>query len=240
MHWKGSDTESETEADSGKIWTGHYRFSLDLLPGNPGLGWILGGGRNDMNDQGVDYLLTLQKKQHHVHGRHARFAHHPESGVFMLTVDAGKMVLVNGKERVEGARQAIATVDTGLSVGDLGYRLEFTRLHEKRYREQLTIFRESLGGWLSEGANKEPPRSLEITPSENHYEYHGFIIQSPFGAGGYGMVSPGIEKSTGKAVAVKRLKRTSKSMARIWLEVKIYKEIGDHVRLITTIEIAPH
>lgn len=179
LHWKGSETDTDTEIEPNKIWIGYYRLNLDILPSIPSLGWILGGGRSDMKDQGVDFLLTLQKKQHHVHGRHARLKHHPESGILMLIVDQGKMVVVNGKERVEGSQRAIATIDTGLSIGDLDYRVEFTLLTENTYREQLANSRE----WLNSG-NKEPLGSLEITPSENHFEYHGFFIQTPFGAGG--------------------------------------------------------
>jgi Protein kinase domain len=198
----------------------NYRLSLELEPENIALGWVIGGGRRDLKDQGVNYLLTLEKTKHHISGRHARVVHHSESGALMIVVDRGTTVPVNGQERIEEARRAIVSVRTGLSFGDLAYQLEFTELNEARYREQLKSLRSHLPYGLS-----EPPVSLEITPSENYFEYHGFFIQTPFESGAYGIVSSGMEHSTGKAVAVKRLKRNPESVARIQLEVKIYKEL---------------
>jgi hypothetical protein len=43
------------------------------------------------------------------------------------------------------------------------------------------------------------------------------------------MILVGIEKSTRKAVVVKRIRRILKSTTKIALEIEIYKEIGDHV-----------
>jgi hypothetical protein len=225
--WQDSDTETDVKDKPKKIWTGCYRFSLELLPRTLRLGWVLGGGRKDMKDQGVDLLLTLEKTKHHIHGRHARLTHDLESSAFMLYVAEGKVVIVNGKERLEGSQRAISSVETGLSLGDLAYQLEFTQLNEMRYREQLGKLRVMLNR-----GDRGPPLSLEVTPSENHFEYHGFTIQTPFASGGHGVISAGIKKTTGKAVAVKRLKRTPESVARIFLEVEIYKKIGDHVSLI--------
>lgn len=144
----------------------------------------------------------------------------------MLFVDPGKAVFLDGKERIEGAPRAIASVCTGLSLGDLAYTFEFTQLSEATYRSQLQRILKATND--SEG---EPRMALEITPSEKHYEYEGYLIQTPFASGGHGIVSAGYEKSTGEAVAIKRLKRTEKSVARIQLEVRIYKQVGDHVSI---------
>ena len=222
--WEGSsDTGTDIEEKTKKIWTGYYRFNFELLPNSSSIGWILGGGRSDLKDQGVDYLLSLEKRKHHIHGRQARFRHHRESGAFMLIVGKGKEVFLNGKS-VEGGERAVTFLSSTLSLGDLNYELAFTQLNEVRYREQLQRMRTILGQM-----GDEPPISLEISPSEYHYEYHGFTIQSPFASGVHGIVSAGREIFTGRAVAIKRLSRTPQSIARIELEVDIYRRIGDHV-----------
>ena len=57
--WQASDTENDKEDEPRKIWTGYYTLSLELLPSNIRLGWVLGGGRRDMKDQGMDFCQTF-------------------------------------------------------------------------------------------------------------------------------------------------------------------------------------
>jgi hypothetical protein len=225
--WDGnSDTASDaTGSYQGQVLTGYYRLSLDLLTNHPRLGWVLGSGRQDLPNGGVDFLLTLQKNKHHVHGRHARLLH-AQNGALMLVVGKKKVVHVNGMERLDGSQRVIGSVRTALTFGNLSYNLEFTGLQESSYREKL--------GELFTKLHPDgdiPPMSLELTPLEHHHEVHGFLIHSPFASGASGVVSAGFEKSTGKAVAIKRVKRTPATVARIQLEIQIYRKIGDHVSL---------
>lgn len=222
--WKGSETESEVEETGAEVFRGYYRFHLEMMPSTARLGWVLGGGRSESDDLRSDIVLTLDRKKHHIRGRHARLRHHGESGALMLFVDPGKVVILDGKERVEGAQRAIGSMSTGLTLGDLSYRFEFTELTETTYRKQLEEMRTRM-----DYGNEELPLALEMTPSEEHYEYHGYYIQAPFASGASGVIAPGMERSTGLAVAVKRLRRTAQSIARIQLEVTVYKTIGDHV-----------
>ena len=222
--WDGSDTSGSAGEDSGPVLMGYYRLSLDLITNHPRLGWVIGSGRRDLENGGVDFLLTLQKTKHRVRGRHARLIHHAQNGALMLIVGKGNVVFVNGIERVEGSQRVVGSVRTALSFGNLSYTLEFTGLNETHYRDKL----EKLFATLHPG-NDKPPLSLELTPLEHHYEFRGFMIHSPFAAGASGVVSAGFEQSTGRAVAVKRVKRTPASVARIQLEVQIYRKIGDHV-----------
>lgn len=222
--WDGSDTSSGTKDDPAQILTGYYRLSLELLTNHTKLGWVLGSGRNDLANGGVDFLLTLEKGKHHVHGRHARLVHHLQNGVLMLVVGKGKVVLVNGIERLAGSQRVLGSVRTALSIGDLSYNLEFTGMNETRYREQLGDLFAKL-----HPDNDIPPLSLELTPLEHHHELHGFWIHSPFASGASGVISAGFDKASGQAVAIKRVKRTPATVARIQLEVQIYRKIGDHV-----------
>ena len=223
--WDGhSDTASDTTGSfPGQVLTGYYRLSLELLTNHPQLGWVIGSGRPDLPTGGVDFLLTLQKNKHHVHGRHARILH-AQNGALMLVVAKKKAVLVNGMDRLEGSQRVMGSVRTALAFGNLSYNLEFTGLHESTYREKL--------GELFTKLHPDgdvPPLSLELTPLEHHHELHGYVIHSPFASGASGVVSAGFEKSTGKAVAIKRVKRTPATVARIQLEIQIYRRIGDHV-----------
>lgn len=223
--WDGtSDTSSSTRSDPGQVLTGYYRLSLELITNHPRLGWVIGSGRKDLVNGGVDFLLTLEKNKHHVHGRHARLVHHSQNGALMLAVGIGKAVLVNGIERLEGSQRVLGSVRTALSFGNLSYNLEFTGLNENSYREKLGDLFTKL-----HPDSDIPPMSLELTPLEHHHELHGFMIHSPFASGASGVVSAGFEKSSGQAVAVKRVKRTPATVARIQLEIQIYKKIGDHV-----------
>jgi hypothetical protein len=225
--WDGtSDASSEALSGyHGPVLTGYFRISLDLLTNHPQLGWVLGSGRKDLPNGGVDFLLTLQKNKHHVHGRHARLVH-AQNGALMLVVGKGKAVHVNGIERLEGSQRVIGSIRTALTFGNLSYNLEFTGLNESSYRERL--------GELFTKLHPDsdiPPMSLELTPLEHHHELHGFLIHSPFASGASGVVSAGFEKSTGQAVAIKRVKRTPATVARIQLEIRIYRRIGDHPNL---------
>lgn len=225
--WDGtSDTSSEaTGGFQGQVLTGYYRLSLDLLTDHPQLGWIIGSGRKDIRNGGVDFLLTLQKNKHHVHGRHARLVH-SQNGALMLFVGKGKAVHVNGVERLVGSQRVIGAVRTALEFGNLSYNLEFTGLGENSYREKLGDLFTKL-----HPDSDVPPMSLELTPLEHHHELHGFVIHSPFASGASGVVSAGFEKSTGLEVAIKRVKRTPATVARIQLEIQIYRKIGDHPNL---------
>ena len=225
--WDGtSDTSSDaTRALPSQVLTGHYRLSLDLLTNHPRLGWVIGSGRKDLPNGGVDFLLTLQKSRHHVHGRHARLVHAP-NGALMVVVGKGKAVIVNGIERLEGSQRVMGSIRTAISFGNLSYNLEFTGLNESSYRDRL----EELFTRLHPDGDV-PPMSLELTPLEHHHELHGFMIHSPFASGANGVVSAGFEKSSGQAVAIKRVRRTPATVARIQLEIQIYRKIGDHVSI---------
>ncbi|KIX92154.1 uncharacterized protein Z520_12147 [Fonsecaea multimorphosa CBS 102226] len=225
--WDGSDASSDTTGGHPtQVLMGYYRLSLEILTNHTRLGWVIGSGRKDLVNGGVDFLLTLQKNRHHVHGRHARLVHHAQNGALMLVVGKGKVVLVNGIERLEGSQRVLGSVRTALSFGNLSYSLEFTGLNENNYRQKL--------GELFTKLHPDgdvPPMSLELTPLEHHHELHGFLIHSPFASGASGVVSAGFEKSTGQAVAIKRVKRTPATVARIQLEIQIYKKIGNHRNL---------
>lgn len=223
--FRDSETDEESMEKRSDLITGYYRLNLGILPHDLRFGWFLGSGRRDLGDTGVDLLLTPQIRQHRVYGRHARLSLHPESAVLMLHVDHDRNVLLNGLEEVAKGSRALCAVSTGLMVGDLAYKVVFTQLNERSFREQLQSVRRETGWGLL-----DPPSTLATTPSQNHYEYQGYIIQPPFARGSEGLVSAGINKTTGEAVAVKKVQRVRATVNLIRHEIALMKKLRPHVR----------
>lgn len=201
----------------------HYRLSLDIPPQTWNLGWVLGSGNPALPDLGVDLLLTLQGSKYAVRGRHARLRPNLDSGALMLIVDRGKTVYLNGKA-IGGDQCMINRMESALNFGDLAYRLSFTNLSDKLYRERLEFLKREFGGYSTPLF-----KSLQATPSDRHFELQGFEIQAPFGSGAYGLVSPCRRISDGNAYAVKCIRRNSRSTQDIKNEIQIYRRIGKHV-----------
>jgi hypothetical protein len=221
---KDSETDEERMEKQPDLITGYYRLNLAIPPHDPRFGWFLGSGRQDLGDTGVDLLLTAEVRQHRVYGRHARLSLHSESAVLMLHVDHDRNILLNGLEEVGKGSRALCAVSTGLMVGELAYRVVFTGLNERFFREQLQNVRRDTGWGLL-----DPPSTLATTPSQNHYEYQGYIIQPPFARGSEGLVSPGINKTTGEAVAVKKVQRVRGTVKLIQEEIALMKPLRSHV-----------
>ncbi|KAK5214804.1 hypothetical protein LTR96_011267 [Exophiala xenobiotica] len=219
--FEDSEADDEVTSKGLPILSGHYRLNLTTLPKTPRLGWIWGSGRKDLPDGGVDLLLTSNGKRDGVLGRHGRLFH-TDNGFLAVAVPEKKVVYINGQERLEGAQRVIGLPRTGLTMGNLAFRLEFT---------QLSAYRTQLNTLLSERHDGHVHPSLDPTPQFHHFELKGYMIQEPLNSGGHGVVLGGVNRETGKTVAVKRLQRTSKNLERIRLEIDISKRVKDHPNL---------
>lgn len=180
----------------------------------------------DLGDTGVDFLLTVERRQYRVRGRHARLSFHPESAALLLTVDHGRGPILNGQEELDSGSRAICALSTGIMIGDLAYRLDYTRLEEPTFREQLSKFPRKL-----KLAGMDPPATLAATPSHIDQEYQGHIIQSPFAYGTEAIVSAGIDKRLGEAVAVKKVQQKQHNVSRIKNEMVLMRSLKPHVSL---------
>lgn len=217
-----SASETETEAKEQRcLWTGYYRFNINIPPFSQGLGWIAGSGRKDLEHGGVDFLLT-SSSLHHVAGRHARFAHNL-SGTLLIIADTRRVVL-NGIEEFRGDQRAITSRTTGVAFGDLTYTVVFTELDAGVYEEQLSGLRKAAG------QDYEPPPFLKPTPRDTDYELKGYSVKGVFAEGSTCTVAVGVNRKTGSPVAIKKMKRNRYNFLKVQHEVKVLKAINPHVR----------
>lgn len=201
-----------------KLWSGYYRLNMDILPQNYKLGWVVGRGRADHPNGGVDLQLTNSKGLQ-VSGRHARFSHNA-AGILLITSDVRKVVL-DGKEILRNDRRAIASPLTGIQFGDLTYVLEFTNL--PGYRQQLANIRKKNDEMY------KPPSFLDPTPSSADFVLEVYVIQAVFAQGSTCTVSCGYVRKTGSLVAIKRMKRHTYNKMHIAREVKLLRAVTPHV-----------
>ncbi|KAH8807604.1 kinase-like domain-containing protein [Xylogone sp. PMI_703] len=222
-----SDTESEHKVTQ-RWWTGYYRLNMNITPLAPGLGWIAGTGRKDLEHGGVDLLLAPGKGQNHVAGRHARFKH-SQSGTLLLISDTRKVV-INGTDEFRKDQRAITSVTTGITFGDLAYTLEFTNLDPRVYKSELERARKAAGHL------QEQPSFLNPTPSGYDYELKNYAVQGVFAEGSTCTVSVGVDRKNGSPVAIKKMKRNRFNFARVMHEVDVLKALGHHERICKLLE----
>ncbi|KAF7506330.1 hypothetical protein GJ744_011903 [Endocarpon pusillum] len=56
-----TDTETSEQGARPLLYSGYYRFNLDIQPDNPRLGWVIGRGTEDQRqEKAVDLSLQLQ------------------------------------------------------------------------------------------------------------------------------------------------------------------------------------
>lgn len=217
-----SDEESEEPDAVTTILNGHYRLNLAILPAKFVNGWILGTGRNRPTQADVDILISINGRRDNVRTRHARVLYHRESRAPMIGALPKKAVFLNGQEIKEQAH--VLSQSQGIVIGNLAYRLDFLPIDKARYVEALDMIVARTKG-LSHGNHS----SFDPTPSNNHFELHGYQFQTPQAAGAYGVVSACIKVSTGDLYAVKRVQRTMKSFSLVNTEVMIMKQLDKHV-----------
>lgn len=223
----GSETDTSAAASDSsrtpRVWSGYYRFNLDQPPRQLKYGWIAG---YDVNK--VDILLVPRDKAYRVRGAHARFAFKLQTYAFMIITDPdkgrGRSVLLNGTDEVRNSERVLWASETGITFGELSYKLVRTSVSEKALRDQLSIWRKELNF-----SSFEPPSYLAPTPSPDDYEYNGYIIKSVFAQGSTCSVAAGIDKNSGAAVAVKKMLRTTRNSSMVQKEIEVSKDIGSHV-----------
>lgn len=219
-----SDTDSEAVVERVSRWTGYYRLNLNIPPQNLGLGWAMGSGRRE--NELVDLLLVDKNRKYQVRGTHARITHDPRSNALLILTDSKRKIILNGTDEVEGAQRVIWKSETGITIGDLVYKLQLHEVDAYRYKEKLSELRKNAGYPAF-----EPPKSLDPTPSTYKFEYDDYILDKPFESGSTCTVSTATHKITGAAVAMKKIVRTARNSDKIKMEIEIMDLIGSHVKL---------
>jgi len=210
----GRDPEKQQE-----ILTGHFRFNLDILPAQFANGWVVGSGRSDMTNLGVDIVVTDDGERDGVRGRHVQIYHSPDR-VLMLKPSPGKTAYLN-HEKLENDGRALRHT-SGLLIGNLLFKVQFTEHNQKFYLGRLNQLIQASAGWRSSRRT-----SFNPTPSQSTMDLWGYQFQSPRAAGTYGVVLPCIHSTTGIARAAKRIGRRKGTFHLVNNEISILKVVGD-------------
>lgn len=221
----GSDSDAGYETSKYTLWAGYYRLNLGLPGNSPGLGWIAGSGRREFGESSVDFLLTENRSQHRVHGRHARFMLNHASCDFIIATSKNNTVIVDGKEEVTGDQRVLRTGTTAITMGELTYKLVLSEGLSAITPERLRGFRRNAGlkVWV-------PDLPITPTPFARDYMLQQYIIKQIFAEGSTCVVHAGVDRNTGATFAVKKIKRNDSSSAEVVSqEIKIQEAIGQHV-----------
>lgn len=210
---------SNTGTNTGvSLWTGFYRLNLNLLPGKPLLGWIIGTGRDI---RPADFIICKQGA-HHVHGRHARLTYHEVSGALLIQSDK-RLIIIDGKDNIVNDKKALLDKKTGITIGDLSYVFEYTNLNKRIYFDQLNRLRQQ----LHNASNL--PSFLDPTPSAKDFVLNDYLIKDAFAQGSTCSVHIAIHRTFGKYLVAKKVHRNNRNQQRIKAEVEILKSFEPHV-----------
>lgn len=213
-----SDSVNPDTNTAISLWTGFYRLNLNLLPGNPLLGWIIGTGR-DLRP--ADFVICKQGP-HHVHGRHARFTYHEVSGALLIQSDK-RPIIIDGKDNIVNNRKALLDKKTGITIGDLSYVFEYTNLNKSIYFDQLNRLRQQ----LPNASNL--PSFVDPTPSAKDFIINDYLIKDAFAQGSTCSVHIAIHRTVGSYLVAKKVHRNNRNQQRIKTEVEILKSLEPHV-----------
>jgi len=185
-----------------------------------------------VSDDCPDFLLTERKQSAGVQPHHASLAHNYTSGAFLITALGGP-VIIDSTESVQDSQRLIYKRRTSIEIGNLKYILEMEPISDQNYRRLLTSYRNehSLG-------TGDYPSNLMATASEWDHVLEEYVIKNPVGYGVTGLVSAGLNRKTGDAVAIKTFRRYSdRDDAHLEADWKMAETIGWHPNICQLISI---
>ncbi|KAI9674949.1 MAG: hypothetical protein M1817_001355 [Caeruleum heppii] len=208
------DTGFDLES-SPPMWIGSYKLSLETLPRDPSVGWLMGTGRYAGGDGETDLLLmppTDKWTNEGIAGKHAIVSFHPESSRILIQA-RHSMTLGLGAQTVTGSQSR--------------------HFHSPAFATNLTRFlklyrnKESFQNPLLSTASVGQPVSL------GNY----FCSPSAFAQGSFGRVTAGWTRE-GKTVAIKQFKKAVSSVIRE--HVRMMEHIGHHDCVMALMECVDH
>lgn len=221
---------SESDGGTGPAKTlrpvlkGCYILDLAVPPSEPHKGWFIGGGKFSECEIPPDILLTERTKQHSVSHNHARLFHNFASGALIISKIDSDKILVNGHELLERQR-VIHGRTTSLEFGNLRYTLEVRKYNaDDHYRYLLKCYKGK-----HDIADDDYPQNMVATPSESDLVTENYVLKNPVGDGATSVVYAAHERINGKAVAVKKIRRSENNAKAIERDIQITQYIGEHV-----------
>jgi hypothetical protein len=191
----------------------HITFSLSELPATSALGWIIGRGRKDCKNLGVDIPLLVDDNGE-IAGRHARFTWMEGGGGFFIAADnpRGKTVTLNGEQLCR--EQRLIPYRNMISMGDCFFTIKFPT----RTTEQETQFQIELAGFYRIVLRDSAPL-LAPTPSEHQAMIGEWVVRNAISKGAFGHVYAVTHVRTGRAAAAKEIWRTPQNSA--WVDEEV-------------------
>ena len=216
------DTEGQRE-ELGKIWTGHYEFSLEASPSALERGYTVGKGPLE-NVRG-DLLLCTQLFAHkhgiNLRNPHAYFNFFRENRAFFIAKTSrlqSTQLTVNG-ETVHGRPYALNQHSMIIRFDKLEYTFQWTDYAATK------AFMEERSAYVIKGL--AGPEHVDVdmpTPVPNKRTMGRWTLGDALGTGAYGKVFFG-SNALGEVAAVKMMDRSLRNYGTVDAEVQTCKAI---------------
>lgn len=223
-----TDIDSGTESllkDEGMIWSGWYSFDLGTPPSDATRGWTAGTGTRAIE---IDFLMKPQvmnprKEKPNVHGYHARFYFHAETGHLYLSKISRRSnaeVEVNGNSVACGEQYVLNQNPMNIRIGALAYEFRYTEFASTNhfYKERQQYMTETMG------VSRPPDINLTPTPAETSRTLGAWSILKPLGRGAQGRVFSA-SNTKGEIVAIKIVERSRKTISQVNSEIQVLEEL---------------
>ncbi|KAF2763438.1 kinase-like protein [Pseudovirgaria hyperparasitica] len=214
-----------------------YELSLSQLPRFPHVGWVIGKGRRNLPNLGVDLLLTPSRTDN-VAGVHARLNWVKGAGGFFLIADnkRGKKVMLNG-EMFSADRRTIP-FQNALMIGECVFTLE----HVQRPPDEEEQFQVELQAFLARFHAADDHPIVTPTPSENDATFGDWRVSYTISRGTFGIVYMVTHARTGHPAAAKQILKSARNRPAVDREIAMATRISAlaHPHLASPFEIRHH
>ena len=210
-----SDTDYDTTAsESETLALGCYSisFASSREPEFPRLGWRVGRGTRKNVNRNVDFLLCKPRDNHDssksLTSNHFRLELNSQSGFLVLRAglnpNASLKYFASGQwEQLEaGSTKLLYMKTTLIQAGICAYALSYI-INEKDRQDLLRLRRQYIEKFGS--YRTEIFRQFSGLPGDQILETNHFVQYETKGAGSFGWVNQGLDKTTGNVVAIKEL-----------------------------------
>ncbi|KAI9758644.1 MAG: hypothetical protein M4579_002955 [Chaenotheca gracillima] len=225
--WSDSDSEVQPRSHELSMFTGYYRFNLDTCPAD--WGWTF-GALLGIRPGDVDLVLS-DGRNDNIHSRHGRFTHNLSNSAFLILVPRKRKIVLGGERELQGTSEVLWAQTTGITIGNLTYRLTYTDLDKDEYLQQLGARR------IGCGLSLQTPETLQPTPEPHHYVLENYVIKGTFARGSTSTVVAGLKRRGGDAVAIKKIQRTKYNLPVIKNEIEVSEKLGVHPRICSLLQV---
>ena len=211
-HWEPTARRFiDYEEVNNDQYVGCYRFNLEILPPEfEKRGWCIGSGIPGQPEK-TPILLTPEFCTRGVDHRHCIIKFKENGGPPILLARGN--VIINGLDELRKGESRVLDERTGICIGDLLYRFEFTSFSKTRaYERQVRGLK-----FLRHDRTTSPSPAPLVLGKWRAYT-RGF-------GGATSLVLPGYNCETREMVAIKRIKRSKGNEAGIAAEIVLLRKL---------------